>query len=61
VLREAGVVDSRVEAQRRVYRVCPGPLRELDAWLEPYRALWSESLERLERHLEDDPAEKGSP
>lgn len=61
VLREAGVVDSRVDAQRRLYRVCPDPLRELDAWLEPYRALWSESLDNLERHLEDNPDEKGRP
>jgi DNA-binding transcriptional ArsR family regulator len=52
LLREAGVVESRVDAQRRVYRVRAEPLREIDAWLEPYRALWNESLDRLERHLE---------
>ena len=53
VLREAGLVAARVDAQRRLYRVRPEPLRELDAWLAPYRALWSESLDKLERHLED--------
>jgi DNA-binding transcriptional ArsR family regulator len=53
VLREAGLVDSRVEAQRRIYRLRPEPLRELDAWLEPYRRLWSERLDALERHLEE--------
>lgn len=53
VLREAGVVEARVEGQRRLYRVTPGPLREIDAWLEPYRALWNESLDALERRLEE--------
>src|SRR4051794_17588085 len=53
VLREAGVVESRVEAQRRVYRVRTEPLREIDAWLEPYRAMWSRGLDALERHLEE--------
>jgi DNA-binding transcriptional ArsR family regulator len=53
VLREAGVVEARVDAQRRLYRVRPEPLREIDAWLEPYRALWTESLDALERHLDD--------
>jgi DNA-binding transcriptional ArsR family regulator len=52
VLRQAGVVGSRVDAQRRLYRVRAAPLREIDAWLEPYRVLWSESLDILERHLE---------
>jgi DNA-binding transcriptional ArsR family regulator len=55
VLREAGVVDARVHAQRRLYRVRPEPLREIDAWLAPYRALWSEHLDALERHLDDMP------
>jgi DNA-binding transcriptional ArsR family regulator len=54
-LREAGVVDRRVDAQRRLYRVRPEPLREIDAWLEPYRAMWNESLDALERHLDDMP------
>ena len=53
VLREAGLVQARIDAQRRLYRVRPEPLRELDAWLAPYRALWADSLDRLERHLED--------
>jgi DNA-binding transcriptional ArsR family regulator len=53
VLREAGLVEARVDAQRRLYRVCPEPLREVDAWLAPYRALWADSLDRLEHHLED--------
>jgi DNA-binding transcriptional ArsR family regulator len=52
VLREAGLVAVRVAGQRRLYRVRPEPLAELDAWLAPYRKLWSESLDRLERHLD---------
>jgi DNA-binding transcriptional ArsR family regulator len=52
-LREAGVVDARVDAQRRIYRLRPGPLREIDAWLEPYRAMWERSLDTLERHLDE--------
>jgi len=53
VMRDAGVVEARVDAQRRLYRVRPGPLREIDVWLAPYRAMWSESLAALERHLDD--------
>jgi DNA-binding transcriptional ArsR family regulator len=53
VLRDAGLVAVRVDAQRRVYRISPAPLAELDAWLEPYRQLWTVSLDRLEAHLED--------
>ena len=53
VLREAGLVTSRTAAQRRIYRVEPAPLRELDAWLAPYRRLWSRHLDALERHLDD--------
>ena len=52
VLRDAGLVDVRVDAQRRLYRVRAEPLRELDAWLAPYRALWSTALDDLERHLD---------
>jgi DNA-binding transcriptional ArsR family regulator len=52
VLRDAGLVQVRRDAQRRLYRICTGPLVELDAWLEPYRKLWDESLHRLERHLD---------
>ena len=52
VLREAGFVESRVEAQRRVYSLRPEPLMELDAWLAPFRRFWSTHLDALERHLE---------
>ena len=52
VLREAGFVESRVDAQRRVYRLRPEPLRELDSWLEPFRRLWSGHVDALERHLD---------
>jgi DNA-binding transcriptional ArsR family regulator len=55
VLREAGLVDARVDAQRRVYRLRPEPLLEVEAWLAPYRQLWNRSLDRLEQHLEDNP------
>ncbi len=51
-LREAGLVTVRVEGQRRVYELNGGPLAELDAWLEPYRALWATRLDALERHLD---------
>jgi DNA-binding transcriptional ArsR family regulator len=51
VLREAGFVESRVEAQRRLYRLRPEPLMELDAWLEPFRRFWSKHVDALERHL----------
>jgi DNA-binding transcriptional ArsR family regulator len=53
VLREAGLVEARVEAQRRVYRVRPEPLAEIDAWLAPYRRLWARRLDALERHLDE--------
>jgi DNA-binding transcriptional ArsR family regulator len=52
VLRESGLVSRRTVAQQRLYRVEPGPLRELDAWLEPYRRLWDDHLDALERHLD---------
>ena len=52
VLREAGLVAVRKDAQRRLYRVRPEPLAEVDAWLEPYRKLWNERFDALERHLE---------
>jgi DNA-binding transcriptional ArsR family regulator len=51
VLRDAGLVEVRRDAQRRLYRLRPEPLMELDAWLEPYRAEWTARLESLERHL----------
>ena len=52
VLREAGVVTVEARAQQRVYRLEPGPFRELDAWLAPYRRLWTRHLAELERHLD---------
>ena len=52
VLREAGFVESTVDAQRRVYRLKPEPLQELDAWLEPFRRFWSRHVDALERHLD---------
>ena len=55
VLREAGLVEVRTDAQRRLYRIRPEPLAEIDAWLEPYRQLWSRSLDALGRHLEEAP------
>ena|SRR5215471_10811277 len=52
VLREAGFVESTVDAQRRLYRLTPEPLHEVDAWLAPFRRLWSRHLDALERHLD---------
>jgi DNA-binding transcriptional ArsR family regulator len=52
VLREAGLVDVRVAAQRRLYRVRPEPLREVHEWLEQYRGLWESRLDALEAHLD---------
>jgi DNA-binding transcriptional ArsR family regulator len=51
VLREAGFVEPRIEAQRRVYQLRPEPFKELDLWLEPFRRFWSTHVDRLERHL----------
>jgi len=51
VLKEAGLLDVRADAQRRLYRIRPEPLAELDAWLAPYRSLWTKRLDALERHL----------
>lgn len=55
VLRDAGLVRVRPEAQRRWYELCPEPLAELDAWLAPYRWMWSGRLDALERHLDTMP------
>jgi DNA-binding transcriptional ArsR family regulator len=55
VLRDAGLVESRVDAQRRLYRIRPAPLQELDAWLDPYRRMWAASLDDLDRHLAANP------
>jgi DNA-binding transcriptional ArsR family regulator len=53
VLREAGLVEARVDAQRRVYRIRAEPLQEIDDWLAPYRERWPASLDALERHLDE--------
>jgi len=52
VLREAGLVQVRQDAQRRWYELRPEPLTEIDAWLKPYRRLWTASLDALERRLD---------
>lgn len=52
VLREAGLVEVRAVAQRRLYRVRPEPLRDIDDWLAPYRRLWAERLDALQAHLD---------
>ena len=64
VLREGGFVESRVEAQRRVYRLNPKPLQEVDTWLGPFRRFWSKHVDALEQHLdkmEKAPAVKKAP
>jgi DNA-binding transcriptional ArsR family regulator len=55
VLRDAGLVSVRPDGQRRLYRVRPEPLIELDGWLEPYRRMWRSSLDKLEDHLAEPP------
>ncbi|HTL96040.1 MAG TPA: metalloregulator ArsR/SmtB family transcription factor [Gemmatimonadaceae bacterium] len=52
VLRDAGLVESTVDAQRRLYHLKPEPLEELDAWLAPFRRFWSAHIDALERHLD---------
>jgi len=52
VLREAGLVEATVDAQRRLYRLKPKPLQEVDAWLAPFRQFWSAHVDALERHLD---------
>jgi len=52
VLREAGFVEARIDAQRRVYRISPEPLIEIDVWLAPFRRFWSSHADALERHLD---------
>jgi len=52
VLREAGFVESRVDAQRRVYRLRPEPFLDVDSWLAPFRRFWSAHVDALERHLD---------
>jgi DNA-binding transcriptional ArsR family regulator len=55
VLRQAGLVEARVDGKRRVYGLRAEPLAEVAAWLEPYRRHWSARLDALERHLEENP------
>lgn len=52
VLRNAGFVEATVDAQRRLYRIKPEPLREIDAWLDQFRRFWSAHVDALERHLD---------
>jgi DNA-binding transcriptional ArsR family regulator len=59
VLRDAGFVEATVDAQRRLYRLKPEPLRQLDAWLEQFRRFWTPHVDALERHL--DRMERKSP
>ncbi len=66
VLREAGFVESTVDAQRRLYRLKPEPFQEVDAWLAPFRRFWSAHVDALERHLDQMdratmPKKKGKP
>ena len=52
ILRDAGFVEARVDAQRRVYRIRPEPFAEVDAWLAPFRRFWNTHVDALERHLD---------
>lgn len=61
VLREAGLVAVRRDAQHRWYELRPEPLREVDTWIAPYRRLWAERLDALERHLDRMPDEPETP
>ena len=66
VLRDAGFVEATVDAQRRLYRLNPEPLQELEVWLAPFRRFWSERVDALERHLDrmdemPPPRKKASP
>ncbi|HLG11440.1 MAG TPA: metalloregulator ArsR/SmtB family transcription factor [Dehalococcoidia bacterium] len=59
VLRDEGFVEARVDGQRRLYHVRAAPLAEVEAWLEPYRRLWGERLDRLAQHLEQTSDKEG--
>ena len=61
VLRDAGFVESTVDAQRRLYRLKPGPLREIDAWLAQFRRFWSAHVDALERHLDRMDSDQSKP
>lgn len=52
VLRDAGFVEATIDAQRRLYRIRPAPLQEVDAWMAPFRRYWSAHVDGLERHLD---------
>jgi len=54
VLRTAGLVDVRKDAQRRIYALRPAPIAEIDAWLAPYRRLWNDRLDALGEYLDND-------
>ena len=54
ILRNAGLVEARVDAQRRVYSLCAEPLADVDTWLQPYRRFWRGKLASLHRHLTSD-------
>ena len=55
VLREAGLVSVEPQGRKRVYRLDPAPLRELDGWLARYRKFWASKLDALERHMDEEP------
>ena len=61
VLREAGFVESTVDAQRRLYRLKPEPLQEIEAWLAPFRRFWSAHVDALERHLDRIDSDQSTP
>ncbi len=61
VLRDAGFVESTVDAQRRLYRLKPEPLQEIDAWLAQFRRFWSARVDALERHLDRMDADQSTP
>ena len=61
ILRDAGLVRVRRDAQRRWYELRPEPLAEVDAWLQPYRRLWADRLDALERHLDAMPDDAPAP
>jgi len=59
VLSDAGLVDVRVDAQRRIYELRPAPLQELEVWIERYRSIWEENYQRLDGLLEEMKAKEG--
>ena len=61
VLRESGFVESTVDAQRRLYRLKPGPFHELDTWLAQFRRFWSAHVDALERHLDRMDQDRSTP